>query len=199
MRSVGPGCVSDVHHLGRANRLLQGHQLDATQLPAATAGTNSDEGECRLASRNGKSMMLTFPASPPLGDYFGTMPDLEDRGHLRDLIKRSRSKSTSVALRPRIVALMPRRKGAKGPGGHLGREIAQHRAARATANIAGRLRSKLEEELEEAPALLPAFRLSLFFCWRPRRDLNPCYRRERTTSISKSNDLQEAGGHLSPC
>jgi hypothetical protein len=35
--------------------------------------------------------------------------------------------------------------------------------------------------------------------WRPRRDLNPCYRRERTTTISKSNDLQEAGGHLSPC
>jgi hypothetical protein len=34
---------------------------------------------------------------------------------------------------------------------------------------------------------------------RPRRDLNPCYRRERTTTISKSNDLQEAGGHLSPC
>ena len=35
--------------------------------------------------------------------------------------------------------------------------------------------------------------------WRPRRDLNPCYRRERTTTIRKYNDLQEAGGHLSPC
>src|ERR1700728_3385672 len=32
--------------------------------------------------------------------------------------------------------------------------------------------------------------------WRPRRDLNPCYRRERTTTIRKYNDLQEAGGHL---
>jgi hypothetical protein len=35
--------------------------------------------------------------------------------------------------------------------------------------------------------------------WRPRRNLNPCYRRERTTTIRKYNDLQEAGGHLSPC
>jgi hypothetical protein len=35
--------------------------------------------------------------------------------------------------------------------------------------------------------------------WRPRCDLNPCYRRERTTTIRKYNDLQEAGGHLSPC
>src|ERR1039457_4579841 len=26
-----------------------------------------------------------------------------------------------------------------------------------------------------------------------------CYRRERTTTIRKYNDLQEAGGHLSPC
>jgi hypothetical protein len=33
-------------------------------------------------------MMLTFPATSPLGDYFGTMPVLEDRGALRDLIKR---------------------------------------------------------------------------------------------------------------
>jgi hypothetical protein len=35
--------------------------------------------------------------------------------------------------------------------------------------------------------------------WRLRRDLNPCYRRERTTTLRKYNDLQEAGGHLSPC
>ena len=35
--------------------------------------------------------------------------------------------------------------------------------------------------------------------WRPRRDLNPRYRRERTTTIRKYNDLQEAGGTLSPC
>jgi hypothetical protein len=26
-----------------------------------------------------------------------------------------------------------------------------------------------------------------------------CYRRERTTTLRKYNDLQEAGGHLSPC
>ncbi len=26
------------------------------------------------------------------------------------------------------------------------------------------------------------FQLSLLFCWRPRRDLNPCYRRERAVS-----------------
>jgi hypothetical protein len=32
-----------------------------------------------------------------------------------------------------------------------------------------------------------------------RFDFNPCYRRERTTTIRKYNDLQEAGGHLSPC
>ena len=25
-------------------------------------------------------------------------------------------------------------------------------------------------------------KLSLLFCWRPRRDLNPCYRRERAVS-----------------
>ncbi len=37
------------------------------------------------------------------------------------------------------------------------------------------------------------------FIWRPRRDLNPCYRRERTTTIRKYNDLQEAAGDLSPC
>jgi hypothetical protein len=30
----------------------------------------------------------------------------------------------------------------------------------------------------------------------PRRVLNPCYRRERTTTIRKYNYLQEAGGHL---
>ena len=24
--------------------------------------------------------------------------------------------------------------------------------------------------------------LSILFCWRPRRDLNPCYRRERAVS-----------------
>jgi hypothetical protein len=35
--------------------------------------------------------------------------------------------------------------------------------------------------------------------WRPRRDLNPCLRRERTTTTRKYNDLQEAGSHLSPC
>jgi hypothetical protein len=35
--------------------------------------------------------------------------------------------------------------------------------------------------------------------WRPRRNLNPCYRRERTTTIRKYNDLQEAGRHLGPC
>ena len=33
--------------------------------------------------------------------------------------------------------------------------------------------------------------------WRPRRDLNPCYRRERTIPLSKCNDLQEAGGPVS--
>ncbi len=33
--------------------------------------------------------------------------------------------------------------------------------------------------------------------WRPRRDLNPCYRRERTATIRKFNDLQEAGGPVS--
>jgi hypothetical protein len=46
------------------------------------------EGECRLASANGKNMLLTFPATSPLGDYFGTMPVLEDRRGLRDLINR---------------------------------------------------------------------------------------------------------------
>ena len=46
------------------------------------------DGECRLVSRNGKNMMLTFPASSPLGDYFGMMPVLEDCGHFRELIKR---------------------------------------------------------------------------------------------------------------
>jgi len=46
------------------------------------------EGECRLASANGKNMMLVFPERSPLGDYFGTMPVLEDRGVFRDLIKR---------------------------------------------------------------------------------------------------------------
>ncbi len=40
---------------------------------------------------------------------------------------------------------------------------------------------------------------SLLECWRPRRDLNPCYRRERTTPLSKYNDLEEAGGTVSPC
>src|SRR3989442_10375495 len=39
---------------------------------------------------------------------------------------------------------------------------------------------------------------SCFFCCRPRRDLTPCYRRERITPLSKCNDLQEAGGPLSP-
>ena len=34
---------------------------------------------------------------------------------------------------------------------------------------------------------------------RPRGDLNLCYGCERTTTIRKYNDLQEAGGHLSPC
>src|SRR3989454_8360568 len=33
--------------------------------------------------------------------------------------------------------------------------------------------------------------------WRPRRDLNRCYRRERTIPLSKCNDLQEAGGPVS--
>jgi hypothetical protein len=41
--------------------------------------------------------------------------------------------------------------------------------------------------------------LKSMILWRPRRDLNPCYRRERTTTTNKSNDLREAGGHLSPC
>jgi hypothetical protein len=44
------------------------------------------DGECRLASANGKNLMLVFPTM--LGDYFGLMPVLEDRGTLRDLIKR---------------------------------------------------------------------------------------------------------------
>ena len=44
------------------------------------------EGECRLASPNGKNLMLVFPTM--LGDYFGLMPVLEDRGMLRDLIRR---------------------------------------------------------------------------------------------------------------
>jgi hypothetical protein len=34
--------------------------------------------------------------------------------------------------------------------------------------------------------------------WRPRRDLNPCYRCERTIPLSKCNALQETGGTVSP-
>jgi hypothetical protein len=30
----------------------------------------------------------------------------------------------------------------------------------------------------------------LLFCWRPRRDLNPCYRRERTRATRNSNILR---------
>jgi len=53
------------------------------------------EGECRLASANGKNMILTFPEMPPLGDYFGLMPVLQDdRGVLRDLIQRRQVRVT---------------------------------------------------------------------------------------------------------
>jgi hypothetical protein len=46
------------------------------------------EGECRLASANGRNLLLAFPEARPLCDYFGLLPVLEDRGALRDLIKR---------------------------------------------------------------------------------------------------------------
>jgi hypothetical protein len=53
------------------------------------------QGECRLASANGKNMMLTFPQTPPLGDYFGLMPVLQDdQGVLRDLIQRRQVRVT---------------------------------------------------------------------------------------------------------
>ena len=37
------------------------------------------------------------------------------------------------------------------------------------------------------------FPASLLFCWRPRRDLNPCYRRESGMAKRNSNKLQEHG------
>ena len=33
------------------------------------------------------------------------------------------------------------------------------------------------------------FRASCLFCWRPRRDLNPCYRRERASFSQQLNDI----------
>jgi hypothetical protein len=39
-----------------------------------------------------------------------------------------------------------------------------------------------------------AFLVSLLFCWRPRRDLNPCYRRERATPSRLYKNLEGAGG-----
>lgn len=55
------------------------------------------EGRCRLASANGKNLMLVFPSM--LGDYFGLMPVLEDRGTLRDLIKRRPVEVTVLGLK----------------------------------------------------------------------------------------------------
>jgi hypothetical protein len=51
------------------------------------------------------------------------------------------------------------------------------------------------------PKLLPGenggFRLTLLFCWRPRRDLNPCYRRERIWSAGNLLKLEGADGSQS--
>jgi hypothetical protein len=46
------------------------------------------QGQVRLASANGKNMILSFPAASPLGDYLESIPVLEDGGVFRDLIKR---------------------------------------------------------------------------------------------------------------
>ena len=46
------------------------------------------------------------------------------------------------------------------------------------------------------------FRGSSLFCWRPRRDLNPCYRREsrpRVRNCLKLNGTDSPLGHLSDC
>jgi hypothetical protein len=40
------------------------------------------------------------------------------------------------------------------------------------------------------------FPASLLFCWRPRRDLNPCYRRESTRSGRKLLKLRNTDGYL---
>jgi hypothetical protein len=36
----------------------------------------------------------------------------------------------------------------------------------------------------------------VLFCWRPRRDLNPCYRRERTRADGKLLKLRDTDGYL---
>jgi hypothetical protein len=40
----------------------------------------------------------------------------------------------------------------------------------------------------------PTFLASSLECWRPRRDLNPCYRRERRTLTCILNSLESTGG-----
>jgi hypothetical protein len=56
-------------------------------------------------------------------------------------------------------------------------------------------------QLVVCPALAALVRACLSAKSNPifRFDLKPRRRRERTTTIRKYNDLQEAGGHLSPC
>jgi hypothetical protein len=38
--------------------------------------------------------------------------------------------------------------------------------------------------------------INLLFCWRPRRDLNPCYRRERAAVCGKLLKLRDTDGYL---
>ncbi len=46
--------------------------------------------------------------------------------------------------------------------------------------------------------MIPAIMESGLFCWRPRRDLNPCYRRERASPTWRFNNLEGAGGAVRP-
>lgn len=46
--------------------------------------------------------------------------------------------------------------------------------------------------------ILRVFSLSLLFCWRPRRDLNPCYRRERAVSWAGLDDGDAVVGLVEP-
>ena len=43
------------------------------------------------------------------------------------------------------------------------------------------------------PDLKRGFQVSALESWRPRRDLNPCYRRESGMAKRNSNELQERG------